>query len=319
MTEDHWLKLGDTAVWDEEGFLILTGYPRDLITLSTGDIVNPTPIEDTVRMELPCVSHCLLVGDGQTNLGLLITLDTIMDTEQGLPTHQLTLAAQKWFKAARFDVKTVTDVIKNIEAGIKHVIQVGQRSINKHSYVGICKFQAGIDRTNQKAEKACQFIVDWDIKPISFSFIAGEIGLTGKLNRRLLTEKYAKHIVKMFGKQGVEAPQVSSKIVEHHPPAYHQLSQIVEEENSLDKEEGRGYRARKNITVVQVEEKVLSSDPCESDRFMSEPLIKDTESEEVAVSHENVKSVRFQSNVVQIQSYVDDEEITKGEEKRTRN
>ena len=39
----------------------------------------------------------------------------------------------------------------------------------------------------------------------------------------------------------------------------------------------------------------------------------------VAVSHENVKSVRFQSNVVQIQSYVDDEEITEGEEKRTRN
>ena len=270
-------------------------------------------------MELPCVSHCLLVGDGQTNLGLLMTLDTIMDTEQGLPTIQLTLAAQKWFKAARFDVKTVTDVIKNIEAGVKHVIQVGQGAINKHSYVGIFPFQAGIDRTNQKAEKACQFIVDWDIKPISFSFIAGEIGLTGKLNRRLLTEKYAKHILKMFGQQGVEAPQVSSKIVEHHPPAYHQLSQIVEEENSLDKEEGKGYRARKNITIVQVEEKVLSSDPCESDRFMSEPVIRVTESEELAVSHENVKSVRFQSNVVQIQSYVDDEEITEGEEKRTRN
>ena len=126
MTEDHWLKMGDTAVVDEEGFLVLTGYPEDLITLTTGDSVNPTHIEDRVRMELPCVSHCLLVGEEQPSLGLLLTLDTVVDTEQGLPTHQLTLAAQKWFKAARFDVKTVTDVIKNMETGIKHVIQVGQ-------------------------------------------------------------------------------------------------------------------------------------------------------------------------------------------------
>merc|ERR1712013_273835 len=127
MTEDHWLKMGDTAIWDEEGFLVLTGNPRDFITLSTGDLVNPTIIEDRVRMELPCVSNCLVVGDDQPYLGLLITLDTIMDTEQGLPTHQLTLATQKWFKTARFDVKTVSDVIKNKEAGIKHVIQVGQK------------------------------------------------------------------------------------------------------------------------------------------------------------------------------------------------
>ena len=90
--------------------------------------MNPTPIEDTVRMELPCVSHCLLVGEDQANLGLLMTLDTIVDTDQGLPTQQLTLAAQKWFKAARFDVKTVSDVMKSLETGLKHVIQVGERS-----------------------------------------------------------------------------------------------------------------------------------------------------------------------------------------------
>jgi hypothetical protein len=63
-------------------------------------------------------------------------------------------------------VKLKTDVIKNMEAGMQHVIQVGQRAINKHMYVGICPFQAGIDRTNQKAKNACQFIVDWGINPI---------------------------------------------------------------------------------------------------------------------------------------------------------
>merc|ERR1712106_655858 len=147
------------------------------------------------------------MGD-QPSLGVLLTLDTVMDTEQGLPTHQLTLATQKWFKAARFDVKTVTDVIKNMETGIKHVIQ------------------AGIDRTNEKAGKACHFIVEWDIKPISFSFLAGEIGLTGKLARRLLTEKYAQQIGRMFGRQGdarLSPPPVSSVLVEHHQQFSHQL------------------------------------------------------------------------------------------------
>jgi len=302
MTEDHWLKMGDTAIWDEEGFLVLTGYPRDFITLSTGDLVNPTIIEDRVRMELPCVSNCLVVGDDQPHLGLLITLDTIMDTEQGLPTHQLTLAAQKWFKAARFDVKTVSDVIKNKEAGIKHVIQ------------------AGIDRTNQKAEKACHFIVEWDIKPISFSFITGEIGLTGKLNRRLLIEKYAKQIGQMFGHQGdyrQPLPQVS--VVEHHQPFSHQLSQIVEEDrNTLEKEREKSHKPRKNITVVKVEESVLISDPDEDQNVES---VDDTEGDgdSSSLSQDNVKSVRFQSNVVQIQSYVEVDEGGEGEEKRTRN
>jgi len=310
MTEDQWLKMGDTAVVDEEGFLVLTGYPEDLITLTTGDRVNPTHIEDRVRMELPCVSHCLLVGEEQPSLGLLLTLDTVMDTDQGLPTHQLTLAAQKWFKAARFDVKTVTDVIKNMETGIKHVIQ------------------AGIDRTNQKADKACHFIVEWDIKPISFSFLAGEIGLTGKLARRLLTEKYSKQIGHMFGRQGdtrLPPPPVSSVLVEHHQPFSHQLSQIVEEEDrsrgnsSKEKGEVTGHRPRKNIPVVKVEESSVLSDPSEDDRAENVGVKEVAGDRASLLLHDNVKSVRFQSNVVQIQSYVEEEEFIEGEEKRTRN
>ena len=55
--------------------------------------------------------------------------------------------------------------------------------------------------------------------------------MTGKLNRRLLIEKYAKQIGQMFGRQvnyHQPLPQVS--VVEHHQPFSHQLSQIVEEE-----------------------------------------------------------------------------------------
>ena len=121
--EDGWLNLEDTGHIDDEGFLVINGYSKDLLSLSTLDTLNPTPIEDQVRMELPCVSHCLLVGEDEDRLGLLITLDTVVD-EQGLPTNQLTSNCQKWFREARFDVKIVSDVLENIDAGINHVIQV---------------------------------------------------------------------------------------------------------------------------------------------------------------------------------------------------
>jgi hypothetical protein len=56
-------------------------------------------------------------------LGALLTLDTLMD-ELGNATSQLTAQTRAWFKAARFDVVTVSDVIDSLENGLKHVIQV---------------------------------------------------------------------------------------------------------------------------------------------------------------------------------------------------
>ena len=144
--------------------------------------------------------------------------------------------------------------------------------------------------------------------------------MTGKLNRRLLIEKYAKQIGQMFGHQGdyrQPLPQVS--VVEHHQPFSHQLSQIVEEDrNTLEKEREKSHKPRKNITVVKVEESVLISDPDEDQNVES---VDDTEGDgdSSPLSQDNVKSVRFQSNVVQIQSYIEVDEVGEGEEKRTRN
>jgi len=248
MTDDNWLKLGDTAFLDDEGFLVVTGYHADLITLNTGETINPIPIEDNVRMELPCVSHCLVVGEGRDRLGLLITLDTVLD-EQGLPTTQLTPACQMWFRAARFDVKIVSDVLENIESGIKHVIQ------------------AGIDRANITAERASYLVTDWEIKPTGFSYKTGEVGQTGKLNRKLLTEKYSKQINKLFNREeGQRFHNDRNLNVETYQPFSHQLSQIVEEEerqssrNSLDKDHEDNKRTAMNICETVKNDEVVKSD-----------------------------------------------------------
>ena len=123
MTEDHWLRMGDRATLDDKGFLVLSGYHADLITLFSSEEVEPSRLEDRVRMELGCVAHCQVVGQGRENLGLLLSLDTEVDPG-GLPTPRLTQAAQQWFRAARFEVKTVQEVVDAVDLGIKHVIQV---------------------------------------------------------------------------------------------------------------------------------------------------------------------------------------------------
>jgi hypothetical protein len=52
------------------------------------------------------------------------------------------------------------------------------------------------------AERASYFIIEWEIKPTCFSFNTGELGQTGKLNRKLLREKYSKQINQMFNREG---------------------------------------------------------------------------------------------------------------------
>ena len=122
MTEDHWLKTRDSAHMDEEGFLTLSGRSSDLIKLVDDDQVNVTPMEQRVRLELACVAQCVIVpSTARDKLGVILTLDTIADSNNSLCLSQ---SAVNWFKNSRFDVKTVSDVVTNMESGIKHVIQV---------------------------------------------------------------------------------------------------------------------------------------------------------------------------------------------------
>ena len=125
MTEEHWLRMRDTGFMDEEGFLTVTGRCSDFVKLDTEEQVVVTPMEQRARLELACVSQCVIVpSPARDSLGLIITLDTIADSNN---TLNLSQSAVNWFKHARFDVKTVTDVVSNMETGIKHVIQVSTR------------------------------------------------------------------------------------------------------------------------------------------------------------------------------------------------
>merc|ERR1719471_991933 len=67
-----------------------------------------------------------------------------------------------------------------MESGIKHVIQ------------------AGIDRYNLSSVDRTHLIVEWQLKHLPFSIINAEIGVSGKVNRAMIMQRYASKIEKMF-------------------------------------------------------------------------------------------------------------------------
>jgi long-chain acyl-CoA synthetase len=71
---DGWFATGDVGELDEEGFLKITGRKKEMIVTAGGKNVAPAVLEDRLRSHA-LISQCMVVGDGQPFVAVLITLD----------------------------------------------------------------------------------------------------------------------------------------------------------------------------------------------------------------------------------------------------
>jgi long-chain acyl-CoA synthetase len=76
LDEDGWFNTGDLGWITTKGDLVISGRAKDTIVLSSGENVEPEPIE-LAAMQSPCVSQILVVGQDQKSLGALVYPDFV--------------------------------------------------------------------------------------------------------------------------------------------------------------------------------------------------------------------------------------------------
>ena len=50
------------GIVDAEGYLTITGRIKEILITAGGENIPPVPIEDDIKLELPCISNALVIG-----------------------------------------------------------------------------------------------------------------------------------------------------------------------------------------------------------------------------------------------------------------
>lgn len=101
------VRSGDKGRIEKDGHLKITGRIKELIITAGGENVAPVPIEDNFKQLFPPCSNIMVVGEAQRFLACLITFKVDVDLVTFMPSKNLTLEAQNYFKKELgLDLKT---------------------------------------------------------------------------------------------------------------------------------------------------------------------------------------------------------------------
>jgi long-chain acyl-CoA synthetase len=85
LDDEGWLRSGDVAEIDDEGFVTITDRKKDLLVTAGGKNVAPANIENDLKAHRE-ISQALVIGDRRAFVAALVTLDP--DTTSGLTDEQ---------------------------------------------------------------------------------------------------------------------------------------------------------------------------------------------------------------------------------------
>ncbi len=155
-----WLNTGDIGMITFNNCLKILGRSKDTIVLLNGENVEPSPIE-SILLNSPLIEQCMLVGQNQKYLGVLIVPST------------------EGFSSLGIQANGLKELSKNSEA---------VRLLNEEIHQII---------NQENSFKSFEHIVSWRIIPKPFE-IGDELTQTLKLKRYVITKKYRALIREMF-------------------------------------------------------------------------------------------------------------------------
>jgi long-chain acyl-CoA synthetase len=158
---DGWLRSGDIAEIDADGFVRITDRKKDIIVTAGGKNVAPQNLENDLKTS-KFVSQAMVVGDRQPYVAALITLDPealpAWAAERGLPTDMESLA---------------------VSAEVRELIQGVVDDVN-------------VDRSRYEQIKR------FAILPRDFTMDDDELTPTLKLKRRVVTQHFASELDDLY-------------------------------------------------------------------------------------------------------------------------
>jgi long-chain acyl-CoA synthetase len=162
LDEDGWLRTGDIAEIDEDGFVTITDRKKDIIVTAGGKNVAPQNLENDLKGS-KYISQAMVVGDRQPFVAALLTLDP-----EELP---------KW--AA--------------ERGLDGSMEELTRSPEVHELV-----QGIVDEVNADRSRYEQ-IKRFTILPRDFTMEHDELTPTLKLKRRVVAQHFGAELDELYG------------------------------------------------------------------------------------------------------------------------
>lgn len=161
---DGWLRTGDIATIDEEGYVRIVDRKKDIIINSSGKNLAPANIENAVRLACPLAGSVVAVGDGRPHVAALVALDR----------EQVAAFAAHHGIDAR-DAAT----------------------LSRHPQV-LRAVAEGVERGNDRLSRVEQ-VRAHRVLPTFWDANSDELTATTKVRRKLVHEKYAAEIDELYG------------------------------------------------------------------------------------------------------------------------
>ncbi len=161
LTPDGWLRSGDIATIDDDGFITITDRKKDILITAGGKNVAPQNIENDLKTSR-WISQAVVLGDRRPYVAALVTLDPVeigrWAAERGLADDPVALAEDE-----------------QVHALVQGVVD-----------------EANADRSRYEQIKR------FTILPRDFTMDDGEITPTLKLKRRVVQEHFADAIERLY-------------------------------------------------------------------------------------------------------------------------
>ena len=161
LTPDGWLRTGDLAEIDDEGFVRITGRMTEILVTTGGKNVAPGMLEERLRAH-PLVDHCLVVGDGRPYVGALVTLDPDVLREWAARHHK------RGSRASLLDDPELR-----------------------------AEVQGAVDEANKTVSQA-EAIRRFEILPAQWSEETGELTPSLKVRRAVVTRRHRADVERMY-------------------------------------------------------------------------------------------------------------------------